>query len=222
MQSKTYIKEDADKWYERNTNHTHNCFTEYLLNLFPKKILKEYKVAEFGVGRATNINYLSNFVKKIDGYDGSKKAIMNLKKLKEQTPNIDGKIVNLADEFEAIETYDIIIYGFFTYMVSDKEFKNVVSNTKRIINKNGYIFIYDFLSTTNKSSQDSHNKELQVFKRNLDFYLQNFKDFYLIDFRLFDNRNLNEYLLKENIKNIDINLDDDDYHWTFGALFKLK
>ena len=44
----------------------------------------------------------------------------------------------------------------------------------------------------------------------------------MIDFRLFDNRYLNDYLNSDNINNIDTNLNSDTYNWTFSGLFKLK
>lgn len=222
QQGQIYIKEDADKWFERNNNFRHNYCTEYLLKLFPKKEMKFFNVAEFGVGRGANINFLSDYVKKADGYDGSVKSIENIENLKKTKPNINGKLVNLGDNFTALDSYDIIIYGFFTYMISDNEFDTLVDNSKKMLNQNGYIYIYDYLSNENTSSADSHNEKLKVFKRNLGFYTEILKDFDLIDFRLMDNRNLHKYLYNENIHNIDLEIDRDDYNWVFCALFKLK
>jgi hypothetical protein len=195
VQGKIYIENDADKWFERNTSIKHNCFTEYLIELFPKKHLKNMNLAEFGVGRANNVSLLSHFTNLIDGYDGSKKSIEMIDLLKKRASNIDGKRVNLSDSFDGLNEYDLIIYGFFTYMINDQEFDQLVENSK------------------------SH---LKVFKRNLDFYISEFKDFQLVDFRLFDNRKLNDYLDNDNIFNIDTDLDNDEYNWTFSALFKLK
>jgi hypothetical protein len=222
VQGKIYIENDADKWFERNTSIKHNCFTEYLIELFPKKHLKNMNLAEFGVGRANNVSLLSHFTNLIDGYDGSKKSIEMIDLLKKRASNIDGKRVNLSDSFDGLNEYDLIIYGFFTYMINDQEFDQLVENSKSLLKDKGYIFIYDFLATENKDSIDSHNSDLKVFKRNLDFYISEFKDFQLVDFRLFDNRKLNDYLDNDNIFNIDTDLDNDEYNWTFSALFKLK
>lgn len=72
------------------------------------------------------------------------------------------------------------------------------------------------------TASDFHNKSLNVYKRNLNFYINIFKDFYLIDFRLFDNRNLKIYMENDLQSTIDINMNSDDYNWTFCALFKMK
>lgn len=222
-QGEKYIKDEADKWYARNEYLEHNCFTEYLLNLFSKKELKELSVAEFGVGRGNNIRFLSNYVNSVDGYDGSEKAIKNIKKLKENIPNIDGKRVNLATSFDPLKNnYDIIIFGFFTYMISDEEFTVLVNNSKKMLKERGFIFVYDFLSQKDIQKKDTHNPKFSVFKRSKEFYFREMRDFSLYDFRLWDNRKLKEYMNKDNQITIDTLIESDDYNWTFSALFKIK
>nr|WP_321268061.1 methyltransferase domain-containing protein [uncultured Sulfurimonas sp.] len=221
IQGEKYIEEDSDKWFERNKDTSHNCFTEYLLNLIPKERLKQFDLAEFGVGHGNHINLLSHYTHRIDGYDGSKKSIDKLKLLQDRDQNINGKVVNLGDHFELLSNYDLIIYGFFTYMITNEEFKTLVHNTKKHLKKGGYIYIYDFLSNQNKNSINAHNQNFYVFKRNLKYYLKELSDFQLIDFRKFDNRKLKDYLLS-NSNCIDTEIESDDYNWTFSALFKLK
>lgn len=221
-QGNVYIKKDADKWYERNDYNKHNCFTEYLTEIFPKSYLSEKTIAEFGVGRGNNITFLSHYCNQVDGYDGSAKSIDNLIKIKAIRSNIDGKKVNLGEAFEGIRTYDVIVFGFFSYMLSNDEFKVLVENSKKLLNKNGYIYIYDFLSESMIEKTDAHNAAFKVFKRNLEFYLNEMEGFFLQDFRLWDNRKLREYLDKETQKTIDVHLESDDYDWTFSSLFKLK
>ncbi len=226
MQGEVYIKEDADKWFDRNDvkkgGGSHNCFTEYLLNIFPKANLKTYDVAEFGVGSGNNINLLSHYINNIDGYDGSKKSINRIKDLSKIKNNIDGKVVNLGAHFDGIRKYDLIIFGFFTYMLTDIEFKILLKNSKKLLNEDGYIFIYDFLARENNFSKDIHNETLNIYKRNLKFYLEQFKDFDIIDYRLYDNRKLKDYMDSDNFFTIDTMIDKDDYNWTFSSLFKFR
>jgi len=221
MQGKEYIKNDANQWFDRNKTNTHNCFTEYLLQIFNKCNFKSFDVAEFGIGHCNNINLLSHYVKTIDGYDGSSKSLKTIDLLKQKSTNINGKQVNLGEKFEGIKKYDLIIYGFFTYMINDKEFEILINNSKKLLKDGGYIFIYDYLSKENNQKKDFHNKELFVYKRNLNFYLSRFKDFTFKDYRLFDNRELQNYLLSD-IIHIDKNINSDDYNWTFSGLFKLE
>ncbi|TVZ56195.1 methyltransferase family protein [Lutibacter sp. Hel_I_33_5] len=221
-QGKEYIKKDADKWYERNCSLNHNCFTSYFVDIMPRNYLINSSIAEFGVGRGNNIRFLSNYAKQIDGYDGSKKSILNLKNLKKSIENIDGKHVDLGDQFESLRKYDVIIFGFFTYMLSNEEFNILLNNTKQKLKKGGYIFIYDFLTRKMIENEDFHNKKFKVYKRNLDFYIQKLNEFNLQDFRLWDNRKLKNYLFQDKISLIDSSIENNDYNWTFSGLFKLK
>jgi hypothetical protein len=163
---------------------------------------------------------LSHYVSKIDGYDGSKKSIEVIKLLHERNPNINGKLVNLAEKFEPLRRYDLIIYGFFLYMITDDEVDVVIENTKNSLKRYGYIFIYDFLSRGNRVFKDKYNKKLNVYKRNIQFYIDKFRGFDLIDFRLFDNRRLKDYLNNDNPCIIDTEVDVNDYNWAFSALFR--
>lgn len=220
-QGEIYIKEDADKWFDRNTGTSHNCFTEYLLKLFSRISLSQFSIAEFGVGRANNIRFLSHYAKTIHGYDGSAKSIEAIKSLRRDNPGIDGKRVNLGSSFSTLDQYNLIIFGFFTYMINDQEFDVLLSNTENALNKqNGYVYIYDFITQKNSMKTDAHNGELNVYKRNLNYYVNKFQEYTLIDFRLWDNRHLSNYILTERISRIDEEIDSDDYNHTFSALFK--
>lgn len=222
-QGEKFIEKEADLYFERNHLNKHNIFSEYLVSIFPKKEFSEYDIAELGTGRNKNIEYLSHYVKSIDGYDGSQKAIDDLMELKKRNKNVDGKRVNLGDFFIGLKKYDLLIYGFFAYVISDEEFNVLIENSKRMLNQNrGYIFIYDFLTKNKIIKNDSRNSEIKIFKRNLNFYLENFEDFDMIDFRLFENSKLLKYLNNDNTMNIDVDISSDNDEHAFCALFKLK
>jgi len=223
-QGKIYIEQEADKWFIRNEGLVHNCFTEYLLNLFPKKDIYKFDVAEFGIGRGNNISLLSHFVNSIDGYDGSKQAIENLNRLSKINYKINGKRVNFGEPFSVLKKYNIVIFGFFMYMLSNEEIEVLLNNTLHALkNDNAYIYMYDFISNKPIKKKDIYNDKIYVYKRDLIFYLNKLaEDYILIDFRLWDNRKLEQYLLNDNIMMIDTKIDSDDYNYVFSALFKRK
>lgn len=125
--------------------------------------------------------------------------------------------------FIGLKKYDLLIYGFFAYVISDEEFNVLIENSKKMLNQNGgYIFIYDFLTKNKIIKNDSRNSEIKIFKRNLNFYLENFEDFDMIDFRLFENSKLLKYLNNDNTMNIDVDISSNNDEHAFCALFKLK
>ena len=63
------FREDADSYFERTVKNERTILAELLLNIFPKKILKSFDVAEFGCGPSHNLFLLNNFVRRVHGYD---------------------------------------------------------------------------------------------------------------------------------------------------------
>ena len=213
------LKGEADNWFQRNQNNKgHNIFTEYLLNIFDKKDLKKFNIAEFGIGHSYNISLLSHYVKNVDGYDGSRLAISRLNNMRKIFYNIDGKQVIFGNEFQVLKKYDLIIFGFFTYMLDNNELKKIIDDSYKFLNEGGYLYIYDFLHKENISKKDIHNKNFYIYKRNFSFYLEKFQNFNLVDFRLMDNKYLEQYM-KIGKLTIDHRVSDEN-DWVFSALFK--
>lgn len=224
-QTQQYVDHESDKWFDRNTKTSRNCFTEYLVSLFPRTKLAEFDIAEMGIGRAGNLLYLQNFAKSLHGYDGSRKAVEHcaeLGKLIGAEKRFKTQQLNVCADFQISDTYDVVIYGFLSYMIPDHELTNMKKNVLNILKNNGYIFIYDFISKENLNKPDAYNPDLKVYKRSLSFWTSHFNEFDLIDFRLFDNDHLADYLLQDSPSFIDITCTEDDRNWTFSALFKRR
>ncbi len=225
MNSEIFINEEAENYFERNKAHSHSYFIDYLLEIFPKIRLKNFDVAEFGIGNGQNLMYLKHFVNKVHGFEGSNSAVELFKKQYSGHPHIKdffAEQVNLAKPFNAPSVYDLIIYGFFPYYVDDDEMKIVKQNTLKMLKDESYIFIYDFLVRNNRVKTDSRNDKLKVYKRNLLYWLDYFHEFDMIDYRLFDSYKGQENLTSNSIMKIDPLLPADDDAWLFAALFKKK
>lgn len=222
-QTQQYVDIESDKWFDRNTKTARNCFTEYLVSLFQRKTLAEFDIAEVGIGRGGNLLYLQNFVKSIHGYDGSKKAIDHCSefiRLIGAEERMKTEQLNACGTFDIPFTYDMVIYGFLAYMIPGNELIQMKKNMLQILKKDGYIFIYDFLSKENLEKPDAYNPNLNVYKRNLSFWIDHFEGFDLVDFRLFDNDHQAACLLQDSPSFIDTACTQDDKNWAFSALFK--
>lgn len=224
-QSEIYIKEDADKWFMRNVVSKKNYATDYFISLFPKLRLTKFDIAEFGIGRGANLFHLSHFVHTVHGFDGSKLAVehfLNAADLLLPKETYSAQTVNLCAPIETNLKFDVIIYGFFAYMVTDNELLATKKNTDKMLKDGGYIFVYDFLSQTNIEKIDTHNNALKVYKRNLQFWMNHFDDYVLIDFRLMDNEHFQSYILNDLPSHIDLECSMQETDWAFTALFKKR
>lgn len=224
-QSEIYIKDDANSWFLRNHVSKRNYPTDYLLSLFDKREFAEFNIAEFGIGRGANLFYLSHFANSVHGFDGSSLAVEHfLKTCEEILPpdTFSAQETNLCAPIVTDLKLDIIIYGFFAYMAADKELLQTRENTNSMLNENGYVFIYDFLAKENHVKTDIHNTALKVHKRSLEFWINHFDDYVLMDFRLLDNEHFKSYVLHETPAHIDTKCSMDENNWAFCALFRKK
>ena len=221
-QSEIFCSDEANKYIERNKKQKTIAYSiKYLLEIFSKKELTNYDIAEFGIGAGYNLNYLSYHANNVHGYDASKKAVDLFYESAhpEQTKRYFGQQVNLCESFETKIKYDLIIWGFFAYYVDNEEILVAKENTVNALNNNGYVYINDFLVKEKVIKEDSRNKKLKVHKRNLLFWQELFKDMTLVDFRLFKSNNKNKYIYDSTVE-IDSDLGADDSQWEFCALFK--
>lgn len=224
-QSETYIKDDANSWFLRNKVSKRNAPTDYLLSLFSKKQFSRFDIAEFGIGRGANLLHLSHFAQTVHGFDGSSLAVEHfLKNCESLLPeeSFSAKETNLCVPITTDLKFDIIIYGFFAYMAADEELQQTKQNTDKMLKDDGYIFIYDFLCDENQVKTDSHNTALKLYKRTLQFWIEHFDDYVLMDFRLLDNEHLKDYALNDSPEHIDMECSMDPNYWAFAALFRKK
>lgn len=216
---------DADAFFLRNVNNQNKLLAEQLLTLFPKAILREFEIAEFGCGPSHNLLLLSNFVKRVHGYDISRSSVDYLLKLLSGLPRErhDGFCVNLCKQCTFPICYDLILLGWFTYYSSNKELEEVKKNIDRAIKDRGYVFVNDFLvrsDTIEKS--DAYNPNLKVYKRNLHFWMHLLPDYDLISFQLHDCGKHDQDKLKDDYSKIDTDLSPNDDDWIFTALFRRR
>lgn len=220
-QSTLFLNKFSNEYFE-DTKNVRNFFADYLLSIFSKKDLIKFDVAEWGIGGGHNLHLLSHYVNKVHAYDGSNEGIKSFKHSYEVKSNSEmfyAKLVNLAEPFETPIKYDLIIYGFFPYVLNDDELQQTKLNLLKALKPNGYVVVFDFLARDNKINTYRGDDIVKTYKRNLKYWLNYFDDFDLIDYRLFDSNKNMEYKFQDTFK-IDTNIPMDDNFWTFISCFR--
>lgn len=223
-QSRIFAAEEADNYFRRNRTKR-GFLVEHLLDLFPRAALAGYDVAEWGIGGGQNLALLSHFVRRAHGYDVSAEAIASFEGYYRESPDREkfhAQQVNLCEPFTTPVQYDLVIYGFFAYYVSDAELAQARTNLLNALKPGGYLFVYDFLTRVATSAPDARNPRLRVYKRNLPFWLDHLEPFDLIDFRLFDNEKVLAYRMRDSQAPIDPGVPSDDREWNFGGLWRRR
>jgi len=214
---------EFDKYYERNKEEPSGFFTDYLIDLLPKKDLIEYNIAELGVGNGANLFLLKNYANECHGYEASLKACCDIQKRINLHPlksKFFIKCIELPNEFYNPIKYDLVIFGFLAYHMNDCKLKKLKEDTLHILKgKGSYIYLYDFLARDEREKPDSHNSENLIYKRNFKYWLDYFDGFDLVSFKLF-NDDCRHNKIIDNLNIINTNLTYDDDKWMFCALFR--
>lgn len=168
MQKNKFSPKDADDWHLRNKNM--NPINESILQLITDNISKEFKVdsiLEIGCSDGKNLEYLS---RKYDckgvGVDISPIAI-NSGNMRLDSSGYDKCSLMVADATSIgyeTNSFDIVIAGFFLYLIDRDQVYKTISEIDRLLRNNGFLVIIDFDHTHKIKNTYSHNKNLFSFK----------------------------------------------------------
>ena len=163
---------EGDKYFTRNKNYDElNPNENNTFNLIKINNLNPKKILEIGCGAGHKLNYLSQKLNTKNNYgvDLSKKAILYGKK---KYKNL--KLLNISSlEIDKINTkFDMIICGFFLYLLDREEIFKQFDLIYNKINKNGHLIIIDFNPIFKHSNRHSENNKLKIFKMKYDNFLE--------------------------------------------------
>ena len=162
---------EADKWFLRNIrSYNNNSFDERIINLIKNNNLKADKILEIGCANGNKLNQYSKLLKskKNYGIDLSKEAILNGKK---KYKNLN--LLNISSlEIDKIKfNFDLIICGFFLYLLDRELIFHQFNLIYKKLNKNGLLLIVDFDPLFKHSNRDFNTKNLMSYKMSYDNFL---------------------------------------------------
>ena len=162
-QKQIFIKEEGDKWFERNliTKNLKRNTEDPVLKIIKELKLDYNSVLEVGCSNGYRLNYLKKNGAKLYGIDPSKKAIDNGLKNFENLMLSQGTADQL--NFEDDE-FDLLIFGFCLYLVDKDDLFKVSSEANRVLKNNGTIIIYDFEPTKEYFKEYHHKKGVLTHK----------------------------------------------------------
>ncbi len=190
------IASEADNWFKRNIKDLEKNFNPY-----PSSILVEWlnsyenapqnNMLEIGCGPGFNLDFLSASLN-MKGY-GIEPSRLSIEYAQKHFPNIT-VFSGTADDLSDLES-DCIEYvhlGFFMYLVDDIYIDAVVSESSRVLKNGGFLSILDFDVMKPSTKEDSHSKNLMIFKRDQSEAFLNSNRFALINKHTFSSLNHKE------------------------------
>jgi cyclopropane fatty-acyl-phospholipid synthase-like methyltransferase len=202
-------KKEGNSYYIRNFNYFNstnelNENNRRIIELIKINNLKPKSILEIGCANGLNLNQYQKFLgTKINyGVDLSSKAIRDGRKKYKKIKLL--KISSL--EINKIKhKFDLIIAGFFLYLLDREEIFNQFNLIYKKLNLNGHLIIQDFDPLFKHTNYSMHDKRLKSFKQNYDHFLEESGLFKLL-YKIKKNYHLKPVTYKKKFKSEDISI----------------
>jgi len=165
-------KKEADKYYLRNIDYYNNDSDDIRLkNFLNLNLIKGKTILEIGCCNGKKLDQYRRYLKssKTIGIDLSKKSISEGKKLYKR---ITFKNISSLQINKIHIKFDIIICGFFLYLLDREEIFNQFNLIYKKLKTDGYLIIEDFDPMFKHSNKNIYHKSLTSFKMNYSNFLE--------------------------------------------------
>jgi cyclopropane fatty-acyl-phospholipid synthase-like methyltransferase len=167
------VKEkEADKYYLRNVkNYKDNSEDQRLSNILKLNLIQGDAILEIGCCNGKRLDQYRRCLgsRKIIGVDLSKKAINEGKKLYKK---ITFKNISSLEINKIKIKFDIIICGFFLYLLDREEIFYQFDLIYKSLKTNGHLIIEDFDPLFKHTNKSIHHKTLKSFKMSYSNFLE--------------------------------------------------
>ena len=202
---KLFEKKEADKYYLRNIKHYKNNSQDQRLSKFLNlDLIQGNKILEIGCCNGKKLDQYRRYLKssKTIGTDISKKAINEGKKIYKDITfkNISSLAINKLKI-----KFDIIICGFFLYLLDRDEIFNQFNLIYKNLKTNGFLIIEDFDPLFKHTNKNIHHKNLLSFKMNYTNFLEESGLFKMI-YKMRDDNGFKTNKDKKKFKSIDTSI----------------
>ena len=167
-----FKKKEADKYYQRNIKfYKNNSQDEKLLNFLKLNLIQGNAILEIGCCNGKKLDQYRRYLgsSKTIGTDVSKKAINEGKKIYK---DIIFKNISSLEINKLKTKFDIIICGFFLYLLDREEIFNQFNLIYKKLKTYGYLIIEDFDPMFKHSNKNIYHKSLKSFKMNYSNFLE--------------------------------------------------
>ena len=163
---------EGDNYFERNLKFYKNLRNDdfRIVDLLTTTQIKPKSILEIGCANGIQLNQYQEILNtKVNyGIDLSSKAINAGKKKFKKL-----RLLKLSSlEIDKIKTnFDLIICGFFLYLLDREEIFNQFNLICKKLNQNGYLIIQDYNPLFKHTNTSRHNRNIKSFKMNYDNFL---------------------------------------------------
>lgn len=166
------LTKEGNKYFARNKDFYSNNSKNYIISdLFRTTKIAPKSILEIGCANGIMLDQYQkqSNAKFCHGIDLSPKAIKDGKK---RFKNIKLSVLSSLKIDRIKNNYDLIVCGFFLYLLDRQEIFSQFNSIYKKINKNGYLLIQDYNPLFKHTNSFKHNKKINVFKMSYDNFLE--------------------------------------------------
>ena len=173
-----------------------------VIKLINKVKIKPKKVLEIGCSTGFVLKRIKDLLKaKCDGIDLSSKAIKEGKMLFKDINLYQGLFENSKLRKKK---YDLIVFGFFLFLVKIEDILKIFYWANRSLNKNKFIIIYDFYNSKFVKKNYKHHNKIKVYRYDYKKIFLSLPNYKLVKkIKIFD-KNMNDYVEVSLLKKLPI------------------
>lgn len=175
-QKEAFLEFEADLWFDRNKSALvgFDAKTDPVLRVMRDYQMMPKNCLEIGSSCGHRLNQIKQDFSncKAVGVDPSAKAV---EKGRLFFPDID-LCRGTSDDLSLFEddTFDLVICGFFLYVVDRKLLLQTIAEIDRVLKNGGQLIIYDFFAKKPAGNAYHHIKSFEAYS-----YKQNYEDIFL-------------------------------------------
>jgi len=166
------LKKEGNKYFARNKNFYNSNTENFIISdLFGTTKIAPKSILEIGCANGIMLDQYQKHSKAkfCHGIDLSSKAIKDGKK---RFKNIKFTVLSSLKIDRIKNNYDLIVCGFFLYLLDRQEIFGQFNSIYKKIKRNGYLLIQDYNPLFKHTNSFKHNKKINVFKMSYDSFLE--------------------------------------------------
>lgn len=187
-QSEVFLQSEADNWYIRNLEKLQGNSLNLTSTTLVQKTLHPFKesiesILEIGCSNAAKLEILAEFfAAKAHGVDPSKMAIEDARKrfVKKGIP-FSFEVGISADLPFSENSIDLVVLGFFMYVLDREELKTTIQEVNRVLRPGGFLVVEDFDFGNSFVNDYAHHSSIKTYKEDYASFFENQFNYFLIE-----------------------------------------
>jgi ubiquinone/menaquinone biosynthesis C-methylase UbiE len=180
-QKNIFLNSEGDNWFKRNEKAISNKNDDIILKFISPFLNANDKILEIGCSNGTNLTGLENLNPNLNlSLNGIDPSEMAIKKGKVENSSLNLQVGTSDDILFKNHDFNVVICGFFFYLVDRNLLFKTISEIDRILKYGGFLVIIDFEVISPGKNKYKHFENIYSYKHNYSKFFTSGNHFSLV------------------------------------------